>query len=160
MRRMTPALALLIGLAVLLASPQAAFAGKDEFENGFKRELGAIGARSVVGVGVGLFNVAVGGEAGYDGNYVYPQHGYGYYHGGTVYRERSTTIYYPSGHHEYQSYSQCRPGCGHAHHGYRSHGYGGHWRHGGHYARHHRHTSRCGHRYTAYRQFNGHRSRH
>ncbi|GAB4349780.1 MAG: hypothetical protein Kow0099_33020 [Candidatus Abyssubacteria bacterium] len=56
----------LVFCAVLTTS---AYAG-DEFEKGFKWELGAITARSAVGLGVGVINVGLGGPVRYDGHYV------------------------------------------------------------------------------------------
>jgi len=60
-------------LAFLLsASFVSASDAKDEFEDGFKAELGAIAARSAVGLGVGVFNGVFGHGVHYDGYYGTP----------------------------------------------------------------------------------------
>jgi hypothetical protein len=75
---------LVVALAVLMTG---AFAGtapaKDDFEHGFKLELGAIAARSVVGLGVGVVNGVFGGGVAYNGLYATPAPIYR-----PVYRER------------------------------------------------------------------------
>lgn len=118
MRRMTGVLTALIAVAVVLALPRPAAAERDAFENGFKHELGAIGARTVVGVGVGLFN-AGGGGVGYNGLYVYPNHGYTYFGGG------QPGYYYEESHYRRPYYSRpyYRPRYDHRGYGY---GYGHH----------------------------------
>lgn len=74
----------IVALAVLFTG---AFAGnavaKDEFEDGFKLELGAIAARSAVGLGVGVVNGIFGGGVAYNGVYAAPAPIYR-----PVYRER------------------------------------------------------------------------
>lgn len=70
MRRTTFALASIASLGLLFATPSPARAG-DDFEKGFKRELGAISARAVVGIGVGALN---GGYGYYDPYYAPPRY--------------------------------------------------------------------------------------
>jgi hypothetical protein len=53
----------------VLASPALA---KDDFEHGFRLELGAIAARSAVGLGVGVVNGILGGGVDYNGMYARP----------------------------------------------------------------------------------------
>ncbi|RJP23543.1 MAG: hypothetical protein C4520_06205 [Candidatus Abyssobacteria bacterium SURF_5] len=66
-------LILVVTLALLMIGMTTASApAKDEFESGFKTELGAIAARSAVGVGVGVFNGIFGGGVAYNGVYATP----------------------------------------------------------------------------------------
>ncbi|MBI5116000.1 hypothetical protein HZA56_05960 [Candidatus Poribacteria bacterium] len=69
MRKSFVTVALVLTLTAGMAS--SAYA-KDEFENGFKTELGAIAARSAVGLGVGLVRGAFGGPVYYNGYYARP----------------------------------------------------------------------------------------
>lgn len=66
-----------VAIAVVLSAAMvtSAFA-KDEFEKGFKTELGAIAARSAVGLGVTAFNGIFGPGIQYNGFYgkVAPRH--------------------------------------------------------------------------------------
>ena len=57
-------LALTVALAVVAVASSSAFA-KDEFEKGFKYELGAIAAQSAVGLGVGLVGDIIHGGVYY-----------------------------------------------------------------------------------------------
>ncbi len=59
----TVALALALGTLLAVALPQQASAG-DDFERGFKRELGAIAAHEVVGLGRHIIVSAVTGHHG------------------------------------------------------------------------------------------------
>ena len=74
-------IALAVVLAGMLASPALA---KDEFEDGLKMELGAITARSAVGLGIGVVNGIFGGGIAYNGFYAAPA---------PIYRER--VVYVP-----------------------------------------------------------------
>jgi hypothetical protein len=97
MRKSFVTVALVLALAAGMAS--SAYA-KDEFENGFKTELGAIAARSAVGLGVGLVRGAFGGPY-YNGYYARP-----YYRPVVIYTpppppppvyvETRTYYYYPA----------------------------------------------------------------
>jgi len=69
---------------VAMTAPRA-HAG-DEFEDGFKYELGAIAARTAVGLGFGIIRGPVHVEHGYDhgyegrhGHYRHPGHGHGHH---------------------------------------------------------------------------------
>ncbi|UCD57790.1 MAG: hypothetical protein JSV16_01385 [Candidatus Hydrogenedentota bacterium] len=86
-------LTLMLTVALCAAMVPAAYA-KDEFEKGFKSELGAIAARSAVGFGVGLFNGVFGGGVCHDGYYGTPA---GFRQGYTrpYYRERVVYKPYP-----------------------------------------------------------------
>ncbi len=79
-----------IAVALVAISWSGAFAG-DEFENGFKTEMGAITARATVGLGVGLVRGIVHGAHHHDRHvqYVhrhnrYCRHGHGPYYARTV----------------------------------------------------------------------------
>jgi hypothetical protein len=89
MRKLLAAMTVGLVLSAMLATN--AYAG-DEFEKGFKWELGAITARSAVGLGVGVVNVGFGGPVRYDGHYVkvVPAR---HVHPRPVYRE--TVVYTP-----------------------------------------------------------------
>ncbi|RJP68491.1 MAG: hypothetical protein C4532_12655 [Candidatus Abyssobacteria bacterium SURF_17] len=59
-----------VALALVLSAAMVSNAyAKDEFEKGFKTELGAIAARSAVGLGVTVVNGVFGGGIQYNGFY-------------------------------------------------------------------------------------------
>ena len=123
-RRGLGALGALTAAGLLLATPDAARAG-DEFEDGFKDELGRVAAHEAVGVGRGILaQVLLGGHPGYyGGGYPsYPIHGRGYDDD-----DRGDWGYH---HQQHDGYNRrhYRPYSGHGHHG-------GGW---GHHRRHHR----------------------
>ena len=91
MRRgvMTLILAFLLSAALVSAAD-----AKDEFEDGFKTELGAIAARSAVGLGVGVFNGVFGHGVQYEGYYGTPTV-FHYGHVRPYYRERVVYAPYP-----------------------------------------------------------------
>lgn len=131
MRYFSSLAALLAGLGLVLATPTAARAGSDDVETGFKREIGAIGARTVIGIGIGLFNGVTESGVGYDGQYAYPVAGYA--QGGRRYKARQNR-------HDSYEYEQPR---------YKRHG-----RHGSAYCA----SGHCGHRTHQYRR-SGHHGR-
>lgn len=65
------ALVVILALVITAAGMGSAYA-KDDFERGFRTELGAIAARSAVGVGVGIVNGVFGGGIAYNGYYARP----------------------------------------------------------------------------------------
>lgn len=67
----TRMMTVILAVALSAALTSTAYAG-DEFEKGFKWELGAITARSAVGLGVGVVNGVFGGGVAYNGYYVRP----------------------------------------------------------------------------------------
>ena len=75
-------LILAVAVAVVMATGPAAHAG-DDFEYGFKTELGAITARAAVGLGVGLVTGVVHGghNRHYRPRHVIHRHGYEPYYG-------------------------------------------------------------------------------
>ena len=66
---------------IAMAAPQAY--AKDEFEDGFKHEMGAIAARATVGLGLGVVHgVAHGGHHYGHGHYRHAEYdGHGHKHG-------------------------------------------------------------------------------
>ncbi len=86
-------LVLVLTLVLSAAMVSSAYA-KDEFERGFKYELGAIAARSAVGLGVGVVQGVFGGGAYYDGYYARPAPIY-YDYPPPYYRERIIYRPYP-----------------------------------------------------------------
>ena len=89
---------------VLSAALVSAAHAKDEFEDGFKTELGAIAARSAVGLGVGIVHGVFGHGAHYDGYYGPPTAVR--YAPPTYYRKRVVYAPYPRvyRHVEYRTY--------------------------------------------------------
>ena len=79
---------------VLSAALVSAAQAKDEFEDGFKYELGAIAARSAVGLGVGVVRGVLGHGVHYDGYYGPPAVSY-YGPPRPYYRERVVYAPYP-----------------------------------------------------------------
>jgi hypothetical protein len=80
MKRLVLVVALALVASGAMVGPAQA---KDEFEDGFKTELGAIAARSAVGLGVGVVSGILHGGVAYDGYYAHPAPVYRPY-----YRER------------------------------------------------------------------------
>jgi len=97
-------MALVLAFAISVALASSAYAG-DEFEDGFKYELGAIAARSAVGLGVGVFNGLFAPGVYYNGYYGTPT-AFHYGHPRPYYRERVVYVPYPRHHHhvEYRTY--------------------------------------------------------
>lgn len=86
-------LTLVLTLVLSAGLASSAYA-KDEFEDGFKYELGAIAARSAVGLGVGVVQGVFGGGVYYDGYYARPAPIY-YDYPRPYYRERIIYRSYP-----------------------------------------------------------------
>lgn len=110
-----------VALAVVLSAAMVSTAhAKDEFEKGFKTELGAIAARSAVGLGVSVVNGVFGPGIQYNGFYgkVAPRHRHPHYTQTVVYApppppyyvEQRVYYYYPAPppppqtHYEYHYY--------------------------------------------------------
>jgi hypothetical protein len=138
---MATRLGLLAIAGLWLAAPPGARAG-DEFEDGFKDELGRLAAHEAVGVGRRvLAQVLLVGD---------PAYGYGYYSDYPTHRPSYRAYGY---YHEYDGYGYRRPSWGHGwghhrHHGHRWHrgGYGHkYWGGGGHRHHRHRHHHGCRH---------------
>jgi hypothetical protein len=95
-----------LAAGLVLATASGAQA-KDEFEDGFKIELGRIAAHEAVHAGKhilgGVFHDH-GDHGGYQGGYGYPAYGHGYGHGGNHYRHHR-------GHH--WKHHRHHRGCGH-----------------------------------------------
>jgi len=129
-RRGFPFLAALSAAGLLLAPAPEARAG-DEFEDGFKDELGRLAAHEAVGIGRGvLAQILLGGPGYYAEGPYYRTPPPRYYHEGPYYRPYEVWHYgYAPG-----PYPYWRP----YGHGYRSHG------HHHNYHRHHHHHG-CGH---------------
>ena len=108
-------LTVMLALALSVAMVSTANAG-DEFEDGFKTELGAISARAAVGLGVGLVGRIVHGGP----HYVSSGHGYYAPYRSGVYVERRVYVsphprwhyghYRHHGHHHHRGhhYHHCR----------------------------------------------------
>lgn len=129
-----------LAAAMFLAAPEGARAG-DEFEDGFKDELGRLAAHQAVVVGRGvLAQVLLGGYPGYYYPVDYPTHRPHYYDRG---HERG----YDHGHGHYRhhgGYPGYYPRWGHAYGGHRWGHYGHPRNHHHHHHRHHHHHG-CGH---------------
>lgn len=127
-------LAALSTAGFLLAAPDAR-AG-DEFEDGFKDELGRLAAHEAVGIGRGvLASILLGGHRGYYDDYpAYPTHRPRYYDDDDYYPRHR---HYPRWHYGGRPYYRNH----HRHHGY---GWGHHPRR--HYHEHHHYHHRgCDH---------------
>ena len=116
MRKVFPNIGVAVVLVAFLASTAHA---KDEFENGFKSELGAMAARSAVGLGLGVINEIVAGPGAYfDGYYGPPARSY-YdqprryyrpdYRARTYYRHEYRPQYHRYQHERYYGYPRTRP---------------------------------------------------
>jgi hypothetical protein len=115
----------IVAIAVFLVAWMApAASARNEFENGFKTELGAIAARSAVGLGVGVFNGIVAGPgAYYDGYYATP-HVYRYdAYRPYYYPQRVVIIERPYHRPYYRHYGHVPPRAYYRHHGYGHHGW-------------------------------------
>jgi hypothetical protein len=111
----------LIGCALALLVAAGPAAAKDEFEDGFKDELGRIAAHEAVGAGRAALGYILLGHPGY-GDHRHDPYPYGY-----GYNER--VVYYPSEvhHHHYYYGKKHHRGHHHRHHGHHGHhGYRGH----------------------------------
>jgi hypothetical protein len=93
-QEMRKGLLTLVLMLVLSAAMVSSAYAKNEFESGFKYELGAIAARSAVGLGVGVVQGVLGGGVYYDGYYARPAPIY-YDHPRPYYRERVVYRPYP-----------------------------------------------------------------
>jgi hypothetical protein len=133
-RRARPLLAALSAAGLCLCVSPEARAG-DEFEDGFKDELGRLAAHEAVVVGRGILaQVLLAGDPGYYGGYYpYPTHRPRYHHD----YDRGDWGHYR--HYPGWRYSYYRP-YWHGH----GHGWGHHRHHKRHYQRHH-HGHGCRH---------------